>query len=790
MTINPGQAKHFLLISFRSFRKHKSSFFINLLGLASGITCALLIFLWIQSELSMNKFHAKSKQLYQILENRVFADRILTAESTSGPLAATLKADFPVVQAAVTVAPARRLNKILVSFGDKKMRAAGQYASNEYFDVFSYKSITGSLNKALHTPTSIVLSEELARNLFQSPQHAIGKQIMLHDEQAASYQVSAVIKTPANSAESFDFILPFEVLAKKWPNIMKWSNTAPNTYVILKKGTNIKLFNQEIADLVKRKSDVTHRSLFVVPYADFYLYGKYENGVQSGGRIEYVRLLGIIAIFILVIACINFMNLATAKASHRIKEIGVKKAVGVARSALSAQFLIESFLMTCLAFLAALGLTYLLVPAFNQLTGKQLQIQFSPTHSAIMLGLVLFVGLIAGSYPALYLSRLKVLQTLKGKLQNHSGELFARKGLVIFQFTLSVTLIISVIVVYKQIKYLQTTNVGYQKNQIISFEREATTSLPAFINRIQSLPNIEEVSATDHHLTGHRGGTTGLDWAGKDPNSNTEFEVMPVYYKLVETLGIEVKEGRSFSPSFPGDSTKIIFNETAINFMQLKDPVGKIVKLWDEDRRIVGVVKDFHFESLHQKIKPLFMLLSDDPSTMIVKIRAGKEQEAIADLDKLYKELNPGVAFDYQFIDESYAEQYQAETRIAVLARYFSVLAILISCLGLFGLAAFTAERRKKEVSIRKVLGASAANLSLLLSKEYIGLVSIAICIAFPIGWYLTSNWLNNFAYHIAIPWWVFLLAGIMAMLITMLTVSFQAIKAALANPTKSLRSE
>lgn len=784
------QLKHYLLVSLRSFAKYKSSFFINLLGLSTGITCALLIFFWIQSELSMNKFHEKDAQLYQILENRVFADRTITAESTSAPLAETLKAEFPEVETAVTIGPSSRFAKTVLSVGDKKIRGAVQYASKDYFRAFSYQSLEGKITTALHSPTSIVLSEAFAISLFQSPALAIGKQVILHDGQPQPYQVSAVIKTPPNSSESFDVILPFDILAKKWPNIMEWGNTAPNTYVVLKKGTNIDQFNKEIADLVKRKSDLTHRSLLAVHYSDFYLHGKYENGVQTGGRIEYVRLLGIIALFILLIACINFMNLATARASYRIKEIGVKKAVGASQQALSAQFLTESFLMTSLAFILAIGFVFLFIQPFSELTGKQLHLRFDLKQCGFMLGVVLLVSLLAGSYPALYLSQLKVLQTLKGKLQNPVGEVIARKGLVVFQFTLSVVLIISVLVVYKQLNYLQTVNLGYQKDQVITFEMDGNTALPTIIDRIKALPDVQNASAMDHQLTGHRSGTKGLDWEGKDPNSGTEFENMPVYNELLETLGIEMEGGRFFSSSFPADSSKIIFNEAAINFMGLEDPVGKMIRLWDEDRQIIGVVKDFHFESLHEKVKPLFMLLSDDPSTLVVKIKAGKEKQAIQCLTKLYQEINPGVPFDYQFMDKAYAAQYQAETRISVLARYFSALAILISCLGLFGLASFTAERRRKEVSIRKVLGASVANLGILLSREYIGLVGIAICIAFPIGWYLVNGWLDSFAYHINVSWWVFLLAGISALFITLITVSFQAINAALANPVKSLRSE
>ena len=479
----------------------------------------------------------------------------------------------------------------------------------------------------------------------------------------------------------------------------------------------------------------------------------------SGDRIEYVRMFSIIAGFILLIACINFMNLSTARASRRLKEVGVKKAIGARKSALVGQYLSESTLMAFVSLGVALLLVVLMLPKFNEITEKQLTLNFDPTFISVLLGIVLLTGLAAGSYPALYLSKFNPAVVLKGKLTGFVGEAWARKGLVMFQFTLSIILIVSVWVVYKQINFIQTRNLGYDKDNvmIIFSEGKVNESAETFLQEVQKIEGVVDASSTGHDMTGHNGGTYGIEWEGKDPNDRTEFERVSVNYDFIELMGIEMKEGRTFSKDFGDEESKIIFNEAGIKFMGMKDPIGKKVKLWDNDVEIIGVAKDFNFESFHEVVKPLFFFLNiKNCRNMMVRIEKGKEQETIARLETFYKDFNPGFPFTYRFLDEDYQQLYVSERRVATLSKYFAGLAILISCLGLFGLAAFTAERRVKEIGIRKILGSSNRAIVYLLSGEFTKMVVVAIAIALPVSWYLASEWLEGFAFHIDLEWWFF----------------------------------
>jgi cell division protein FtsX len=504
-------------------------------------------------------------------------------------------------------------------------------------------------------------------------------------------------------------------------------------------------------------------------------------------------LFSLIAVFILVIACINFMNLSTAKASRRMKEVGIKKVVGARRPQLIAQFLSESILMTLFATMLALAMARLLLPAFNTLTGKQIALHPNLPLIAALLGITVVTGLFAGSYPALYLSKFNPLIVLKGKLPSSFTEVLSRKGLVIFQFTLSAFLIVSVLVMYRQVRYIQSTDPGYNKDNIVKFDAEGKLqqSQTAFVDAVKRVPGVVNACFTTHNMTGRSYGTYAINWAGRDPRGAIYFEGFNCSYDFIETMGMQVAAGRGFSRSY-GDTNKIMVNETAVAAMHLKDPVGKNIYAYDTRFQIIGVVKDFHFESLHEPVKPSFFLLHGDGSPwdkIMVRIRPGQQQETIDRIHALYNNFNPGFPFSYHFLDEDYQKQYDTEVRAATLARYFSSLAILISCLGLFGLAAFTAQRRQKEIGIRKVVGAPIGRIAVMLSTEFLRLVLIAILIAFPLSWWAMSHWLQGFAYRIDIGAGVFLLAAVSVMLITLLTIGFQAIRAARANPVKTLRS-
>jgi ABC-type antimicrobial peptide transport system permease subunit len=789
--------RHYFKIAWRNLLKDRQFTFLNLIGLSTGLAFTFLIYLWVTDELNVDRFNAKDSQLFQVMANTKNAGGIVTIPQTPTLLANALSDEMPEVENAAAAIPAAWGGKITLSVKDNNINAIGQFAGKDYFNIFSYHLIQGDRNGALSNKNSIVLSKELAMKLFNTTENIVGKPVTWeHDKQ---YKVSGIFEgTPSNSSVQADFFAPIDVFLDDNPYEKDWGNSDPNTYVILKKGTDINQLNHKIAGFVKTKIKESNTTLFVRPFSKGYLYGRYENGVQSGGRIEYVRLFSIIAIFILVIACINFMNLSTAKASKRVKEVGIKKVVGATRQALIFQYLGESLLMTFLSLLIAMLLVAFLLPAFNEITGKHLLFRFDARPVFFILSISLLTGLISGSYPALYLSGFKPATVLKGKLRTSAGELWVRKGLVVFQFSISVVFIVSVLIVYKQLVFIEAKNPGYNKDNLISINMKGSVlekiikSTETFVSEGKNIPGIVNISSMDHSsIIGDYGSTGDINWEGKNPRDIISFGNIGVNYEMIETLGIELAAGRSFSRRLSSDSSEIIFNEAAINAMGLKNPIGKTVSMWGKDRKIVGVVKNFHFESLHEMVKPFAIRLEPLFTNIIIaKIKPGTEKSTIEKLQQLYQKYSPGFPFDYKFLDEDYQGQYVAERRVASLSRWFAGLAILISCLGLFGLAAFTAERRFKEIGIRKVLGASVTGIAVLFSKDFLKLILIAVFIAFPLAWWASSQWLNGFAYRIPIGAGTFLIAGGSTLLITLLTISFQAVKAALANPVKSLKTE
>lgn len=574
-----------------------------------------------------------------------------------------------------------------------------------------------------------------------------------------------------------------------------WGNSDPSTFLILKKGTETDRFNAKIRNYLHSRNKDLDAQLFAIRYSDKYLHGQFENGVQAGGRITYVRLFSIIALFILVIACINFMNLSTAKASGRMKEVGIKKAIGAYRRSLAIQYLSESVMMAFLSLVFAILLLLILLPQFNNITGKHISLALDIKATVSVLAITFVTGLIAGSYPAFYLSGFNTISALKGSLKTSVSEIFVRKGLVVFQFAVSVTFIVSVLVVYKQIRYIQSKNLGYNRENIIHFEipmqmdSVSLKSSEAFLNEVKNLPGVVNASSYYHNLTGEHGSISGFEWPGKPPGRDIDFANLEVGYNFIETVGMTFKEGRGFSNN-ANAGNEIVFNESAIKKMGLKDPIGKTVKFWDQQRQIVGVVKDFNFESLYEQVKPCFFQVYPVMPNIMVKLQKGAESQAIPQIEKTFQAYNKGNVFEYQFLDENYKALYASERRISVLSGYFAGLAILISCLGLFGLAAFTAQRRRKEIGIRKVVGATIGNIAVLLSTDFLKLVLIAMVIAFPlIGWAM-DQWLHEFAFRVDVGLSVFIISGIAITLLTLITVGYQAIKAALLDPVKTLKTE
>jgi predicted lysophospholipase L1 biosynthesis ABC-type transport system permease subunit len=507
-----------------------------------------------------------------------------------------------------------------------------------------------------------------------------------------------------------------------------------------------------------------------------------------------------------VIACINFMNLSTARASRRTKEVGIKKSMGADRQSIIFQFLGESLLMAFSALLVALLLVGLLLPGFNGITGKALSFTFSPDVVLSILTITVFTGLLAGSYPALYLSGFRPAAVLKGNLRGPAGELWARRGLVVFQFALSVILIVSVLVVYRQIAYVQTKNLGYNRDNILHFTMETRDeadqsyfeeggtfekNVETLLDEVKNVPGvIQATNAGGHNLTGSHGGMNGIDWREGLDDEQMDFANLEVGYDFIELFGIQLTEGRAFSRSRSNERLKVVFNEEAIRVMGLKNPVGKTVRVWGQEKQIIGVAKNFHYESLYQEVKPCIFQFEPRGNIVMLKIAAGRERETIDRLTELYRKHSPGLPFEYAFVDQDYQALYAAEQRVSVLSRYFAGIAILISCLGLLGLAAFTAERRRKEIGIRKVLGSTEAGIVYLLSNDFTRLVGVAIGLALPVSYLLASTWLKGFAYRIELEPWYFLLAGLLALTTALLTVGLQAFKAARINPVECLKEE
>lgn len=788
--------KNYIRIAWRNLVKDSQFTFLNVIGLSTGLACTLLIYLWVSDEWKMDRFHKKDGQLYQVMENRKQASGIWTAQTTSGLMAEALANDMPEVQYAVNTV--NESDAILSVGNEKNLRADGLYAGKDFFKVFSYDLLQGDSNRVLIGKNSIALSDDMANRLFGTSVNVIGRSVEFQ-HRARPYTVTGIFRKPDNhSSQQFDFLLTDDLLKDEEPGFQDWGSTFPHTFVILRPGVSVTAFNQKLHNYLQRKTnqEILYRTPFITKFSEAYLYGRYEDGKRVGGRIEYVHLFSIIAGAILLIACINFMNLSTAKAAGRAKEVGIKKVVGAGRITLVLQYFGESLLLAFASLLIAILLVALVLPGFNGLTGKQLTLNH-PGFGLILgtLVILLVTGLLAGTYPALYLSGFKPAMVLKGKLQTSASELFVRKGLVVLQFSLSVILIISVMIVYRQIQFIQTKKLGYDRDNVLAFYKEGKLSNPlrqeSFLNAVQNIPGVSQASCIGHSLTGHDDGTHGVVWAGKDPNDKTEFEVMNVDYGFQDVLNIAMKQGRSYSRDYLADTNKIIFNEAAVKFMGMTNPIGQKVTIWGKDLEIVGVMKDFNFQSLHEKIKPLFARLNpNDAYRFMLKIKPGNETAVIDQLQQLYKQYNPGFPLSASFLDESYQRLYAAENRVSVLSRCFAGLAILISCLGLFGLAAFTIQRRSKEIGIRKVLGASVGGVVLLLSRDYLKLIGLSLLIAFPLAWWMTGNWLQSFVYHVQRGWSIFLLAGFLVILLTFLTISFQSIKAALVNPSRSLKSE
>ena len=796
--------RHNFLMSWRSIKKDKSTSFINLTSLSVGMACALLILLWVQDELKFDKFHKNDQHLYHVMNNVPTPNGILTVGASSALLGQALEDEIPeVAKAAVAAyAPRGRTTPGICTYNGQSMKADELYVTPNFFEVFSYTILEGSSTEVLPEKRSVMISEELANKFFNSIDNALGKTISWdRTELSGDYQISGIFeKVPFHSTMQFDMLFSYQHYYDTYQeisNLGNWGNSNPMTFVLLKNGADVHSFNSKIRDFSKKKYTQQNGetapwigSLFARPYSDSYLCNGFENGIQQGGRITYVTLFSIIAAFILVIACINFMNLATAKASRRSKEIGVKKTIGVSKSHLVIQYLGESLFVALIAMIIAILLVFMLIPAFNLLTAKQLSLELGGPLVMMVVSVAVITGLLSGSYPAFILSRLKPIHVLGGFWKTNDRDIWARKGLVIFQFSLSIILVVSVLVLYNQIQFIQNKNMGYNRNNVIRLSNDGALrkNLDIFLQEAEKIRGVQNVATLGNDITDNHSSTSALKWKGQVEGKRMTFYNFKGGYDVFKVFDIDISQGRAFSATHKSDDGAIIFNETAIKAMGLEDPIGEIVNLWGEDRLIVGVVEDFNYQSLYEPVQPCFFLLQPDQSKTLIKIDGNNVPETLSNIETLYHKFSRGVPFEFTFIDEDYHALYASEMKVSILFRYFAGIAILISCLGLYGISVFTAESRCREISIRKVLGASAFGIVRLLSTDFIKVIGVAVVISLPISYVLARDWLNSFAYRMALDWSYFLVAGIGCLTVAAFSVSFQTLRASLINPVNSLK--
>ncbi len=783
---------NYILITFRNFYRHKSSFFINLFGLSTGLASTILILLWVIDEFSIDQFHEESELIYTVMENQTYEDGKFSTLSTPGILSKALKDELPEIEfAATSTWPV----EAQLTFGDQRLKSEGRYVDPDFLRIFTYPALHGDIDHALDNPTSIAISEEMALKLFGRTD-VVGESVDYLSESKRSYQITAVLKdAPEHSSLKFDYLIAFDVFRSDNDWVNDWGNNGPRTYIKTVAGTEETALERKIKHFIEERNENSNVELFLHPYEDGYLYGRFENGIQSGGRITYVKIFLAIAGFILLIACINFMNLSTARSARRAKEVGIRKTLGANREVLIGQFIGESVLITVLSLVIALILVLLFLPQFNVITEKQISLDFTDMrYWMVMLAVVSITGILAGSYPALYLSSFEPGKVLKGRVRLTGGEAFIRKGLVVFQYTLSVGLIIATMVIYLQLRFIQNQNLGYQQENIVFFsiEGDLIHNYEGFANALRQLPEVEEVSASSHTFMGRNNNSSGIDWPGKNPESRILFEMVATDNDLRDVMDFEIVEGRFFSREFADDSTRLVINERAAKVMGLENPVGTNVKYWGGiEAQIVGVVKDFQYESVRSEVAPMIIRYQPEhTNTCMVKVNTGDIQSTMEKVGDQFSRFNPNYVFDYRFLDDEYDKLYTSEIRVGSLSGYFSLFAIAISCLGLFGLSSFTAERRTKEIGIRKALGATATNIVYLLTKDFTKLVSLSVLISVPLAWYVMKLWLDGYEYRIELGWWIFVLGSIISLIVAWITISFQSVRAAHANPAVSLHVE
>jgi putative ABC transport system permease protein len=784
--------KSFIKTAWRNLFRNKSFSVINISGLAIGMAATILILLWIQHELTFDQFHAKKDRISQVWNRDTFDGKLQCWSTTPKIMGPTLKKDFPEVE---EISRVHKLDNMLFAIGDKRLKLSGSVVDPGFLHIFSFPLIAGNPKTALDGSASMVLTEKLAKKLFGN-EDPMGKTIRF--DNADDFTVTGILKDLPNNTRFYnnvEYLIPWAYMKKRGFDDEYWENNSTSNFVLLRSGASLTAFNSKIKNITKEHTNRKQLTeVFLHPISKWHLYSRFENGKVAGGRIEIVRIFGIMAAFILLIACINFMNLSTARSEKRAKEVGIRKSIGAGKFELVRQFLGESILLAAISGVVALVIVWLSLPAFNVLTEKRLFLDYGNGYVwVVFLAFVVFTGLLAGSYPAFFLSSFRPVKVLKGTFKAANALITPRKVLVVMQFTFAIILVISTIIVQRQLKYAQHRQSGYDKENLVyvNFQGDISKNFNLIKHDLINQRIASTVTRTSSSLTEHWSDSWDFSWAGKDPTAKTDIIRFSADEDLVKLAGMQLAAGRDLNLRlYPTDSSGCLINEAAVKAMGFKEPIGQLIKDDDFTMHVVGVIKDFILESPYHPVQPMVIGTRSLGGLHIKLSKSMPTAQSLAAVEKVFNKYNPEFPFEYQFTDVEYASKFNNERQTATLAGLFAGLTIFISCLGLFGLAAYTAENRIKEIGIRKVMGASVSSITTLLSKDFVKLVLISIVIASPIAWWSMHSWLQQYPYRTSVSWWIFAVAGMLAVLIALATVSFQSIRAARVNPIKSLRAE
>lgn len=795
--------RNYLKTALRSMRRHFSYSIINVLGLAVGFIASFFILLWVQDELKYDQHYEGVENVYRLMRTSTYGpDQIFTWPAVTAMLDNVLDENYPEIERVSMISWEQNLAFLR---GDITFRERGYHAGKDFFKILKHDFLAGNAETALDQPNAVVLTNEMARTYFPEfyeggvtdevgAAQVVGNSITL--DSRTELQVTGVVpEVPEQSTYSFRYVLSVEEFIQRNDWVLDWGNNGLRMLVELTPGADAAAVTEKIKLLIQENTSSESDVLFLQSFTDIHLKSNFVNGELQGGRIQILEIFMLVGMFVLIIAAINFMNLATARSAQRSLEVGIRKTFGSNRRHLAIQFLGESVLIALLALFIALIAVALLLPGFNALTDKSITFASVSMWTWLQFsGIAVLTGLIAGVYPAIYLSEFTVIGVLRRGIKGNRKGGSLRKGLVVVQFVLSIILIVGSVTVYNQISFIRTKNLGLDRKDVFTatLEGPMLEQYDSYVARLKSEPSIQSVSAaTNNPLDVGSSTNGGVQWDTRPEDDNTLFYILQTSHDFIETMKMELVAGRDFSKEFGTDSLNVIVNEAAVRAMGFDNPIGQNVTVWGRNGQIIGVVKDFHMTNLYSPIEPLVMRLNPETTWVtFVRPAPGQTEQALAAFETVFREFNPLFPYEYRFVDDFFEQTYRSEVVIGTLSRWFTVLAIFIACLGLYGLASFTAERRTKEIGIRKVLGASVPGVVGLLSREFILLVVIAFCVAAPISWKLMQAWLEKFEYHTELNWSIFVLAAAGIVLITYATVGFQSVRAALANPADSLRTE